>query len=139
VQRSADIEQLVRDWFAAASNGDPSLARAHVSREAGVRLIGSDPAEYLAGGDTIRDFLLREVEGGGGQAKFAPSEVEGFEEGSVGWATTKLTITLPDGGQISPRWSAVFHREDGGWRFVQTHASIGVGNDDIGWVYPGQE
>jgi hypothetical protein len=53
----------------------------------------------------------------------------------VGWAATRLTITLPDGGQVSPRWSAVFHREDGEWRFVQTHASIAVPNDQIGWVY----
>lgn len=32
-------------------------------------------------------------------------------------------------------WSAVFHNEDGVWRFVQTHASIAVPNDQIGWVY----
>jgi hypothetical protein len=54
----------------------------------------------------------------------------------VGWATTKLTITLPDGRHVSPRWSSVFHREDDTWRFVHTHASIAVGNDDVGWIYP---
>ena len=25
----------------------------------------------------------------------------------------------------------------GDWKFVQTHASIGVPNEEIGWVYPG--
>jgi hypothetical protein len=54
----------------------------------------------------------------------------------VGWASTRLKITLPDGRHVSPRWSAVFHREDDSWRFVHTHASIGVGNADIGWIYP---
>jgi hypothetical protein len=71
-----------------------------------------------------------------GNATFTPNDVEGFCEGSVGWATTNLKITLPDGKHVSPRWSAVFHREDGTWRFVQTHASLGIDNDKVGWVYP---
>jgi hypothetical protein len=45
-------------------------------------------------------------------------------------------ITLPDGRCVSPRWSAVFQRQDDVWKFVQTHASIGVPNAEIGWVYP---
>ena len=54
----------------------------------------------------------------------------------MGWASAHLTITIPDGGQVHPRWSSVFHREEGEWRFVQTHASIGVPNADVGWEYP---
>lgn len=68
----------------------------------------------------------------------SPEGTEAFEEGAVGWATTRLTITLPDGGHVSPRWSSVFHREGDTRRFVQTHASIGVGNDDVGWIYSGR-
>jgi hypothetical protein len=70
---------------------------------------------------------------GGGRATFTASETEAYREGSVGWAATRLTITLPDGGAVSPRWSAVVHMEDDEWRFVQTHASIAVRNQDIGW------
>ena len=44
---------------------------------------------------------------------------------------TRPTITLPDGRPASPRWSAVFHREDGEWRLVQLHASIGVPNEEV--------
>jgi hypothetical protein len=77
------------------------------------------------------------VQSAGGNATFSPADVEAFHEGTVGWATTVVTITMPDGRHVSPRWSAVFHLEDGSWRFVQTHASIGVANEDIGWEYPG--
>jgi len=28
---------------------------------------------------------------------FSPADVEAYEEGSVGWATARLTITMPDG------------------------------------------
>jgi hypothetical protein len=82
------------------------------------------------------NFLSGEVEGAAGNVRFTPHDTQAFSEGTVGWATTHLTITLPDGRHISPRWSAVFHKEDGVWKFVQTHASIGVPNDEVGWHYP---
>ena len=107
-----------------------------VSRDPGARLIGSDPAERFAGEEVAR-FLRGEAESAGGNATFTPTETEAYREGTVGWATTLLTITLPDGRSVSPRWSAVFHVEDDEWKFVQTHASIAVPNDEIGWRYPG--
>jgi len=51
-------------------------------------------------------------------------------------ATTRLTITLLEGKHVSPRWSAVFHHEDGAWKVVQTRASFGVPNDEVGKVLP---
>jgi hypothetical protein len=86
-------------------------------------------------GSNVAEFLTGEVEGAAGKFRFTPSETEAFEEGTVGWAATKLTITLPDGQRVCPRWTSVFHREGGVWRFVQTHASIGVANEDVGWDY----
>ncbi len=136
MERSQELEDLVRAWFEAASKGDASLIDRHVSRDSGARLIGSDPTEWLAG-ERVAEFLRGEVEGAGGKATFSPSETEAFSEETVGWATTRLTIRLADGRSVSPRWSAVFHREDGEWRFVQTHASIAVPNDQVGWEYAG--
>jgi ketosteroid isomerase-like protein len=133
--RSEEIERLVAAWFEAATRGDPSLVAAHVSHAAETRLIGSDPSEVFHGGVAVAGFLRGEVEGAGGSATFTPEAIEAFAEGSVGWATAMLTISLPDGRRVSPRWSAVLRREDGAWRFVQTHASIGVPNDQIGWLY----
>jgi len=137
MRRSTELEDLVREWFHAASTADASVVDRRVSEDPGARLIGSAPDEWLSGGETIRAFLRGEVESAGGAATFTPSETEAYEEGSVGWASTRLTITLPDGRFVSPRWSAVFHREGDDWRFVQTHASIGITNDQVGWIYPG--
>jgi ketosteroid isomerase-like protein len=136
MRRSPELEALIGQWFAAATSGDASVVDKFVSLEPGTTLVGSDPDEWLLGGDAVAEFLRGEVTSSGGQADFSPSGTEAFEEGTVGWATTHLTITLPDGRSVSPRWSSVFHREGDGWRFVQTHASFGVGNDDVGWVYP---
>jgi ketosteroid isomerase-like protein len=136
VDRSPELQQLVVAWFEGASRGDTSLVDAHVSPGDGTCLIGSDPGEVFRGGSAVAQFLRSEVEGAGGRATFSPTDIEAFSEGTVGWATTNVTITMPDGRHVSPRWSAVFHMEDGVWKFVQTHASIGIANEDIGWEYP---
>ncbi len=136
MDRSAELEQFVAAWFAAASGGDAALVDAHVSPDDATRLIGSDPAEVFKGGNAVAEFLRGEVEGAGGNVTFMPNDTEAFSEGSVGWATTNVTITMPDGKHVSPRWSAVFRMEDGVWKFVQIHASIGIANEDIGWMYP---
>jgi ketosteroid isomerase-like protein len=135
MHRSPELEALVAAWFAAASAGDPSLVERHVPGDAEVMLIGSDPDEWLAGGDAVAAFLKGEVQGSGGNATFRPSDTVAYEEGDVGWAATRVTITLPDGKHIAPRWTSVFRRRDGRWTFVQTHASIAVANDDVGWQY----
>lgn len=136
MERSTELEQLVVAWFEGASRGDASLVDTHVSHADGTRLIGSDPGEVFSGGSAVAQFLRGEVQSAGGNAAFSPKDIEAYQEGTVGWATTNLTITMPDGKYVSPRWSAVFHLEDGVWKFVQTHASIGVANEDIGWEYP---
>jgi ketosteroid isomerase-like protein len=135
VEQSSELKRLVTAWFESASAGDASLVDRHVSRDPSARLIGSDPNEWVAGPD-VAEFLRGEVERSGGKVSFRPSETEAFSDRAVGWAATRLTITLPDGRSISPRWSAVFHREDGEWKFVQTHASIAVPNEEVGWVLP---
>ena len=129
------IEKLVHTWFDAATRGDVSVVDQHLSADAATRLIGTDPDEWFRGGEQITAFLRGEVEGAGGAVTFTPSETEAFAVGDVGWAATRLTIKLPDGKQITPRWTAVLVREDNTWKFVQTHASIAVSNDQVGWTY----
>ena len=137
MERSKEIENLVAEWFAGASKGDASLVSVHVSADVGTRLIGSDPAEVFSGGAAVAAFLRGEVTNAGGQVRFEPADIDAFEEGSVGWATAGVKITLPDGKSVNPRWSSVFHREEGIWKFVQIHASIAIPNDQVGWVYSG--
>jgi ketosteroid isomerase-like protein len=136
MERSSEVEQLIVAWFEAVTKGDPSLVATHVSPSDMTRLIGSDPSEVFTGGEAVSAFLAGEVAGAGGHATFTPTDIEAFREGNVAWATTQLTISIPERGQVSPRWSAVLRFEDETWKFVQTHASIGVPNDQIGWVYP---
>jgi ketosteroid isomerase-like protein len=132
VEPSPDLEELVLAWFEAASRGDSSLVDQHLSQDEGNLLVGSDPDEWF-GGKAAADYLKTEVGGSGGSDR--PLEViHAFTEGTVGWAVTRFTLTFPDGSSVSPRWSAVFHQEDGAWKIVHLHASLGISNEEAGWV-----
>ena len=53
-----------------------------------------------------------------------------IREGSVGWAADCIKIRLPDATEIPCRLTMVWHQENGCWKIVQSHLSIGVGDDD---------
>jgi adenylate cyclase len=132
MERSPDLEKLVADWFNAASRGDPSLIDRHVSLDPGALLVGTDPDEWFPG-KAAADYLRSQIPGSGG-LKRTLEGLRAFSEGSMGWAVTRFSLTFPDGRSISPRWSAVFHQEDGDWKIVHLHASLGISNDESGWV-----
>ena len=53
-----------------------------------------------------------------------------FIEGTVGWVGDRATIQLPNGHILPIRVTSVFHQEDGVWKIVQHHVSIGVPNPE---------
>ncbi len=128
MKRSHELEKIIVDWFAAAAAGDASWRDRHVSRHANLRIVGTDPAEWLDGQEAY-GFLKNEAENIGGKVQVEVPEVEAFSEGSVGWGVARPRITLGDGRQVSPRWSAVFRREDDGWKMIQLDASVAIGNE----------
>lgn len=137
MQESPELRKIIAEWFEAAAKGDTSWRDRHVSREPETRIIGTDPDEFLSG-PRAYEFLKKEAEAVGGKVRVTVGHVEAFQEGDVGWGVALPTITLPDGKAVTPRWSAVFHREGGAWKLVQLHASIPVGNAaSFGDVFPG--
>ena len=129
MELSPELQEVIVDWFKAAAAGDASWRDRHVSRHPNLRIVGTDPEEWLEGERAYR-FLKDEAESIGGKVQVQVPEVEAFSEGSVGWGVARPIITLGDGRQVSPRWSAVFRREDGGWKLVQLHASIAMINEE---------
>jgi hypothetical protein len=125
---SIELCTIIDSYFEAITTGNPAWTERHVSQGAAVRLVGTDPAEWLTGAQAA-GFLREEVKALGGVVRVAPGATEAYEEGSVGWGLTNPVLTLPNGAAISPRWSAVFHREDGDWKLVQLHASVGIANE----------
>jgi hypothetical protein len=50
---------------------------------------------------------------------------------SGGWGMARATVSIAGEKQVPIRSSAVFHREEGGWKLVQFHASVGVPNEGL--------
>jgi hypothetical protein len=57
---------------------------------------------------------------------FSAGNPEAFREGTVGWVADWLTLTLPNGTGVPVRVTAVFHWENGDWKLVQYHGSLGA-------------
>jgi adenylate cyclase len=54
-----------------------------------------------------------------------PGDLRAFECGEVGWVVDRPTFRLAGGQQFDTRITLVLHREDGTWRIVHSHASVG--------------
>jgi len=130
VQESAELRAVIAAWFDRVSYGDLLWVDRHVSRETGVRFVGTNPGEEIKGEEGAA-FLEEEVMAMAGAVEVHLGHVEAYQEGSVGWELARPTITLANGHRISPRWSAVFHWEDGQWKLVQLHASVGIPNQEL--------
>jgi hypothetical protein len=130
MERSDELTDVVLAAFEDFLRRDTSWIDRHTSRHEGVLVIGTDPNEWIEGGDQVTDNAKQEIHES--TARFSsPGEVEAFVEGTVGWASARPVWTLEDGGEIPARWTGVFHLEDGEWKMVQGHVSVGVPNEDL--------
>ena len=80
----------------------------------------------------VGDAMLRR------KAAFPPTglrveagDLRAWEEGSVGWLSDTPSFVLPDGTAIRTRTTAVMRREDGDWKLVQAHVSVGVPDEEV--------
>src|SRR4051794_39635751 len=123
---SREVRDLVLGFVHDFANADPNLVELFSKSDATV-FIGTDPAEFITGGREARALLAKQV-GEIGKLNVDPGTISALEEGNVGWASHEMRASLPGGGSTDIRGTFVFHREDGEWRIVQMHWSIGRAN-----------
>jgi len=131
IQRSPEIEQETREAFDLMHKGDLAGVIERMSAGPGLVMIGSDPDEWYEGREEIESVM-----GSMGDAEpsampsAALDSVEAYSDGDVGWATVRGTWKIGSSA-VQFRMTAVLHREDGQWKNVHTHASIGVPNSEM--------
>jgi hypothetical protein len=126
VEPSAALRELTIQIAQAIGAGDVAVLERHTSRQPGVAFLGTDPDEWWTDLESLRRALAGQVEAG---IEVIPGEPLAYEEGDWGWAVDRH-LRFRIGEREQPfRMSAVYRREDGVWRMVHFHSSLGVPND----------
>jgi SnoaL-like domain len=129
VRESAAVCEGLRRFYTAFSSHDPDEFASAIADCPGVSVIGSAPEE----GHTDRDSWVSTYSG---LVSALPlrleqgEEIQGWEEGTAGFALDRPRFVLPDGSFLPTRLTGVLRREDGDWKVVHLHFSVGVPDEE---------
>lgn len=127
VKPSPELEAVFRRFWEAAVAQDLNTALNYISADPHVRSIAVAEDEWWVGRDFVARMALKRVEEVG-VANLDFHRLEGFEDGSHGWVAADLTFVTRDDARFRRRFTATYRLEEGVWRNVQWHASLGVPN-----------
>ncbi len=132
MRRSAEVRDTLLRFYEVFSAGDLEGFAQIIAQEddEGVLVIGTDPGDWAEGRErwiAAREALMHAMEG----LRLEPGEEpQGYEEGSMGWVADRPRAVLPD-GTISTRLTGVVRQEEGEWRLVHIHLSVGVPDEEV--------
>ena len=86
--------------------------------------------EWLEGREQLLAALEAQMNEMEGFRMEAGEEPHCYEEGSMGWVADRPRVVLPD-GTIWTRLTGVVRQEEGEWRFVHLHLSVGVPDEEV--------
>ena len=92
MEPSEEIRRVIDRWTRAIAEGDQECL-ARLSEHPGSLIVGTDPAEWWRGHET-RAAWGRQIEELRGVFSVRADEIDAWEEGSVGWAAVKETISV---------------------------------------------
>ena len=132
MRRSAEIRDTLLRFYEAFSAPDlEGFAQVIAQKgDEGILVIGTDPGDWAEGRErwiAAREALTHSMEG---LRLEAGEEPQGYEEGSMGWVADRPTAVLPE-GTISTRLTGVVRQEEGEWRLVHVHLSVGVPDAEV--------
>ena len=125
MRQSEEVRDAMLRYCESLSAGDVASFDELVSQEPAALIIGTAPGEWVAERDGMRFSF--EAEGIRLEAK-APL---GYEEGSLGWVFDQPAFVFPDGSAIQTRLTAVMRREEGRWKLLHMHLSVGVPDEEV--------
>src|SRR5215203_1855875 len=131
MEQSDELRDLTLRLYEAATTGDLPFFERHVSRQEGAVFVGTDPNEWWEGYETFVEAMRAQEEVRVSGLQIKPGNLQAYREGSVGWVIDCDSFQLADGTEVPFRNSHIFLQEDGEWKLVHAHSSIGVGNVEM--------
>ncbi len=126
MQLSTEVRDAMLRFYDRLSASDVGSFDELVSQESATLIIGTAPGEWVTERERMRFGF--ETEGFRIEAGEDPA---GYEEGSLCWFVDEPTFFFPDGSSMDTRLTAVMHQEDGRWKLVHMHVSVGVPDEEV--------
>lgn len=123
-----EIRAVLDQLLEAQNAGDAERVRSALSGRPGAVHIGTDADEWWTS-NQVADAVA--AAGGGDDIQAVADDLDIHVHGDMAWAEGRARFTSPDGRARPVRMTGVLAREDGQWKVVQSHASIGVPNAEI--------
>jgi hypothetical protein len=130
VEESAAVPEGMLRFYERFSSGDPEAFAAGLADVPGVSVIGSAPDEgHTERGDWISTYaamMAGEMRG----TRLDGDDPRGWAEGSLGFGVDKPAFVLPDGNRLPTRLTGVLRQDEGEWKVVHLHFSVGVPDEE---------
>jgi hypothetical protein len=130
VQEVQEVRAVLAAMMEAMNTGDRDAFASFASRRFESTIIGSDPEEWVTG-EQLLAALDEAMTAGGNRVRGVADETFVHVLGDVAWIEGRGRFIDPTGRECAFRQTGVLLKEDGTWKGVQWHASIGVPNEQI--------
>ncbi len=130
MRRSAGVEAVVEQLYDVMRCADSPVAEQLLSAELTV-LIGTDEEEWFPGhAAAVAAFVAqsRAV----GALRVQAGSPRGYSDGVFGWFEDRALVTFADGESAPIRVTGVVQHQNGRWRLLQVHTSVGMPNAEFG-------
>jgi hypothetical protein len=136
MEQSHAVGDGLRAFYERFSRHDPDGFAEIISTDPGVSVIGSGPGEGHDDRDSWIGAYRDSIAQAGLRLESGPN-LRGWQEGSVGFARDDPRFMLPDGSYLPTRLTGVLHLQDGQWKVVHLHFSVGVPDEQAIQPPPG--
>jgi hypothetical protein len=125
MQQSEEVRDAILRFCDRLSAGDVASFDELVSQEPSTLIIGTAPGEWVTERERMRFGF--EAEG----VRLEAKNPVGYEAGSLGWVVDQPAFVFPDGSVMQTRLTAVMRQEEGRWKLVHMHFSVGVPDEQV--------
>jgi len=123
-----EIRKLLDEMIEAQNSGDAPRLRTMLSERPDAIHIGTDAQEWWTSNQVVDASA---AVSGGDDIRAVADDFDIHVQGDIAWIEGHGRFTRADGAERPVRMTGVVVREEGQWKVVQSHASIGVPNADI--------
>ena len=126
MHQSASVRDGIVRFYQRFSAGEAAGFAEVIAQAEGVSVIGTGPGEGHDDRDDWISTYEHMMQGEMAGTRLEGSAPRAYEEGSLGWGVDEPHFVFPDGSRLPTRLTAILREEEGAWKVLHLHFSIGV-------------